>query len=112
MKFAVIGAGSWGTTLANLLSNNGHDVMLWAREPEVVEGINKDHHNPYFVSHLEISKTLVCTNDMDEAIDKSELALISIPSGFIKATLEPHREHLKKLIDNANTINCINGPHV
>lgn len=102
MKFAVIGAGSWGTTLANLLSNNGHDVILWAREPEVVEGINKNHHNPYFVSHLEISKTLVCTNDMDEAIDKSELALLSIPSGFIKATLEPHKEHLKKLRGIAN----------
>ena len=53
MNFAVIGAGSWGTTLANLLSNNGHKVMLWAREPEVVAGINTDRHNPYFVSHLE-----------------------------------------------------------
>lgn len=102
MNFAVIGAGSWGTTLANLLSNNGHKVILWAREPEVVEGINKDRHNPYFVSHLEINKTLVCTNDMDEAIDKSEIALISIPSGFIKATLEPHKEHLKKLRGIAN----------
>ena len=68
MKFAVIGAGSWGTTLANLLSNNGHHVMLWAREPEVVAGINTDRHKPYFVSHLEINQSLVCTNNMDEAI--------------------------------------------
>ena len=102
MKFAVIGAGSWGTTLANLLANNGHEVRLWAREPEVVEGINKDHHNPYFVSHLEINKNLICTNDMDEAIDASELALLSIPSGFIKATLEPHKDHLRKLRGIAN----------
>ena len=102
MKFAVIGAGSWGTTLANLLSNNGHKVMLWAREPEVVAGINTDRHNPYFVSHLEINHTLVCTNDMDEAIEASELALISIPSGFIKDTLEPHKEHLRNLKGIAN----------
>ena len=102
MKFAVIGAGSWGTTLANLLSNNGHKVMLWAREPEVVAGINTDRHNPYFVSHLEINPTLVCTNDMDEAINASELALISIPSGFIKDTLAPHKESLRKLKGIAN----------
>ena len=102
MKFAVIGAGSWGTTLANLLSNNGHQVMLWAREPEVVAGINTDRHNPYFVSHLEINQSLVCTNNMDEAIKASELALISIPSGFIKDTLEPHKETLRSLKGIAN----------
>lgn len=102
MNFAVIGAGSWGTTLANLLSNNGHKVMLWAREPEVVAGINTDRHNPYFVSHLEINPTLVCTNNMDEAINASELALISIPSGFIKDTLEPHKNALRKLRGIAN----------
>ena len=102
MRFAVIGAGSWGTTLANLLSSNGHQVRLWAREPEVVEGINQNRHNPYFVPHLNLNESLVATGDMDEAIIASELALISIPSGFIKATLEPHKEALKKLIGIAN----------
>lgn len=102
MKFAVIGAGSWGTTLANLLSENGHEVRLWAREPEVVEGINSKRHNPYFVPDLEINKSLVATNDMEEAINASELALLSIPSGFVKATLEAHKPSLKKLRGIAN----------
>ena len=41
MKCAVIGGGAWGTALANVLAANGHDVALWAREPDVVESINE-----------------------------------------------------------------------
>jgi glycerol-3-phosphate dehydrogenase (NAD(P)+) len=97
MKFVVIGAGSWGTTLANILANNGNEVILWAREPEVVAGINKDKKNPFFVSHLTINENLVCTGNLSEAIEASEYGLLSIPSGFIGSVLEPEKAQLKKL---------------
>lgn len=97
MKFAVIGAGSWGTTLANLLCENGHPVRLWARETEVVEGINKNRRNPFFVTHLELNPALSCTNDLPEAVADAEIALFSIPSSFIRSAIEPHKELLKQL---------------
>jgi glycerol-3-phosphate dehydrogenase (NAD(P)+) len=97
MKFAVIGAGSWGTTLANLLCDNGHQVKLWAREPEVVSGINAAHRNPFFVSHLALHHDLVCTQNVPEALAEAEIALLSIPSGFIRSAIEPYKTQLKSL---------------
>ena len=46
---AVLGAGSWGTTLANLLAAKGDTVRIWAYEPEVVQAINRDHENSFFL---------------------------------------------------------------
>ena len=46
MRLSVFGAGSWGTALAHQMARRGHVVLLWAREPEVVEGINQTHRNP------------------------------------------------------------------
>lgn len=97
MKFAVIGAGSWGTTLANLLCDNGHQVRLWAREPEVVTGITTAHRNPFFVSHLALNPLLECTQNLPEALSGAEIALLSIPSSFIRPTIEPHKEQLRSL---------------
>ena len=46
MRVAVIGAGSWGTALALVLAEAGHEVVLWARTPEVARAINEEHRNP------------------------------------------------------------------
>lgn len=97
MRFAVLGAGSWGTTLANLLCENGHQVALWAREEEVVEGINKKRHNPFFVSHLQLDPSLIAVPSIDTALENADFALTSIPSGFIKETLNPYGKKLAKL---------------
>jgi len=47
-KIAVIGGGSWGTALANLLTDNKHEVTIFVREPEIVASINNDHINCFF----------------------------------------------------------------
>ena len=53
MRCAVIGAGAWGTVLADLLARNGHEVRLWAYEPDVVEAINRTRENMRFLrGHL------------------------------------------------------------
>ena len=54
MKLSVFGGGSWGTAMAHQLARRGHEVVLWARETEVAEGINADHRNPLFISDLDL----------------------------------------------------------
>ena len=50
MRCAVVGAGAWGTALGHVLATNGHDVRLWAREPEVATSINGLHENTLFLA--------------------------------------------------------------
>lgn len=106
MKFAVLGAGSWGTTLANLLCENDHLAVLWARETEVVSGINREHRNPFFVSHLQLHESLKAVADIDEALEDADFAVTSIPSGFVKETL---RDYGCKLASLKGIINVAKG---
>ena len=64
MRISVIGAGSWGTALAHQVARRGHRVRLWARESEVVEGINGQHRNPLFLSDLDVHPEVVAEGDL------------------------------------------------
>lgn len=60
----VIGAGAWGTALAQMLASDGRDVTLWAYEPEVVEAINTDHRNPLYLPSATLAPTIRATGDL------------------------------------------------
>lgn len=64
----VIGAGAWGTALAQMLSTDGRDVVLWAYEPEVVEAINTGHRNPLYLPSATLSPTIRATGDLGEFV--------------------------------------------
>ncbi len=96
MNFAVLGAGSWGTTLANLLAEKNFNVNIWAREPEVVSGINEKNRNPFFVNHLQLNNGLKAVNNIEEATENCDYILTAIPSGFLKQTIGEHKNSLKK----------------
>ena len=61
MKIGVIGGGAWGTALAQVAAHRGEPVTLWAREPEVVEGINARHENALFLSGVPLSPSIRAT---------------------------------------------------
>lgn len=84
MKVAVIGAGSWGTALANVLGNNGHNVGLWARKSEVVQGINADHVNPRYLSDITLSENVVATLSHQDAVLRARAALVVTPSSMAR----------------------------
>jgi glycerol-3-phosphate dehydrogenase (NAD(P)+) len=67
----VIGAGAWGTALAQMLASDGRDVMLWAYEPEVVAAINADRRNPLYLPSAILAPTIRATGDLADlaAID-------------------------------------------
>lgn len=84
MKIAVIGAGSWGTALANLLGNKGYNVSLWARRPEVVEAINTEHRNPRYLSDIALSENIVATLSHRDAVQYARAAVVVTPSNLVR----------------------------
>ena len=64
MRSAVIGAGAWGTALADVLARNGHTVTLWALEPDVVEGVNALHENARFLPGATLAPSLLASGLM------------------------------------------------
>jgi glycerol-3-phosphate dehydrogenase (NAD(P)+) len=81
-RVAVVGAGSWGTTLAAILAKNGHDVVLWAFEPDVVQQIAGAHENQRFLPGIRLPDTLRVTGDLAEALSRAEVAVNVVPSQF------------------------------
>jgi len=84
---AVLGAGSWGTTLADLLARKGERVRLWAYEPEVVESVNRRHENPVFLPGVPLAAGLVAEGDAREAVKGAEVLVSAAPSHALRAVL-------------------------
>lgn len=83
-RCAVIGAGAWGTALADLLARNGHAVRLWAYEPDVAESVNVRHANPRFLPGLTLTHTVHATHELAEALDGAGLAFWVTPSHVLR----------------------------
>ncbi len=86
MNSCVIGGGSWGTALASVLAHNG-PVRLWAREPEVVEGINRDHRNPRYQTDIDLPPNIEATGDLRAAVKGAELVCVVVPSHALRTVM-------------------------
>ena len=84
MRCAVVGAGAWGTALADLLARNGHDVTLWAREPDVVEGVAARHENARFLAGARLAPTLRASGDLHATVRGAELVVYAAPSHVLR----------------------------
>ena len=95
-KIGVIGAGSWGTALANLLAQKGMEVSLWVREEEVYTQMVQEGVNDLFLPSVSLSSNLVPVQSFEEALAGKELILIVVPSHVFRNVLERLRPHLLK----------------
>jgi glycerol-3-phosphate dehydrogenase (NAD(P)+) len=86
-RLGVIGAGAWGTALAQVLSDGQDELLLWAREPDVVEQINEAHENQTFLSGYPLRENIRATQNMDE-LAFCEALLIVTPAQHLRASLE------------------------
>ena len=84
---AVIGAGSWGTTLADLLAKKGHAVTLWAYEPELVLEMRSSRENTPFLPGFKLHEKLRFTNDLEEAYAGCTMVLNVVPSQLVRRVL-------------------------
>ncbi|MBN2718754.1 MAG: NAD(P)-dependent glycerol-3-phosphate dehydrogenase [Deltaproteobacteria bacterium] len=95
---AILGAGTMGTALAQLLASNGHSVQLWAYETELVDVINTQHENTLFLPGMTLSKNIVATSAFSDALSNAEYALSVTPSQVIRTLWGKAQKYL--------------GPHV
>jgi glycerol-3-phosphate dehydrogenase (NAD(P)+) len=91
-RVGVIGGGAWGTALAQVCARAGRDVVLWAREPEVVESINTRHENATFLAGVPLEPVLRATGDFADLADL-DLILAVPPAQHMRSTLAAFAPH-------------------
>lgn len=106
MKPTVIGAGNWGTAIANLLAKKGFSTKLHAHEPEVADCINQNHENPLFLKNIKLSQNLTAFNKIEESVKDSDVIIMATPSQFYRHTLESAIEFISEEIP---IISCVKG---
>jgi len=94
LKVGVLGGGSWGTTVASLVTRNA-PVTLWARNPETVKEINTQHTNATYLPGASIPEKLVATNDIGEAVSGADVVVMGIPSQNFRQVLTEVKQHIR-----------------
>jgi glycerol-3-phosphate dehydrogenase (NAD(P)+) len=94
LNVAVLGGGSWGTTVAALTARNT-PVTLWARNPDTVKEINEQHSNRTYLPDAELPKALRATHDIAEAVSGADVVVMAIPSQNFRVVLEEVSRHLR-----------------
>ena len=94
MKIGVIGAGSWGTTLANVLAKKGHDVTLWVYEADLAKRLQETGVNDLYLEGITLSSKLAYTNDLSEAAENSQLMLLVSPSQVMRHVLKDLKAYI------------------
>jgi glycerol-3-phosphate dehydrogenase (NAD(P)+) len=93
-RVAVIGAGSWGTALANLLAKKGVETVLWAWEREAAEGVEREHRNPLYLSEIELDPRLRATSDLAAAAGTADVVVSVSPSHVVRTVMGRAAQHL------------------
>lgn len=83
-KIAVIGAGSWGTALAQTLAAGGNEVVMWARKPEVAQAITQTHRNPRYLAGVMLAESITATSNLSECAQGAEAVVMVTPSRLMR----------------------------
>ncbi len=95
-RVAVVGAGSWGTALSALLSDKGHDVCLWAFEPDVAEQITQSRENVSYLSGVKLPENLRSTADLAKALQGAEVVVSVSPAQVVGPVMEEAAPHIEE----------------
>lgn len=94
LKVGLLGGGSWGTTVASVISRNA-PITLWARDAETVDGINGAGENRKYLPGVKLPSALRATNDMAAVVAGADVLVMGVPSHSFRGVLEEARKHLR-----------------
>lgn len=89
MRCAVVGAGAWGTTFAQVLADAGNDVVLWAQQEATARSITFQHTNSRYLPGVSLPTTITATTEAHAALAGAELVVVALPSDVVRSALEP-----------------------
>ncbi|MDO3386462.1 NAD(P)H-dependent glycerol-3-phosphate dehydrogenase [Gilvimarinus sp. SDUM040013] len=95
LKVAVLGGGSFGTAIANIVALNGHHTYLWMRDTENAEKCQREHENTRYLPGFKLAPSLQITSDLEQAINATDLVLVSIPSHSFREVCRQIKPYLK-----------------
>ena len=99
MRIAVLGAGSWGTTLAILLNYNTHDVTLWSHRADHADAIRETRENTTLLPGIRIPERVEITSDLELSVSNAEMLVAAVPTQFLRSVAERLKSHnLQKVV--------------
>jgi glycerol-3-phosphate dehydrogenase (NAD(P)+) len=105
-RIGIVGGGAFGTAMACVLRRSGHQIALWAREPEVVAAINRDSRNPQFLDGVDLPRGIAATADLGTAVQGADLVLLAPPAQHMRAVAVSLKSHLQ---ENIAVVSCSKG---
>lgn len=96
MKITLCGGGSWGTAIARLLSNKGHELNFYIRNKEVIEDIRKNKENTKYLPGAKFEKEINLTNNLDSVLEDIEVFIIAVPTSSIREVLTSIKGKISK----------------
>ena len=94
LKVALLGGGSWGTTVASVVSRNA-PITLWARDAATVAEINTEHRNSSYLPGIKLPEALKATTDLSEAVSSADVVIMGVPSSSFRAVLGDVAQHIR-----------------
>lgn len=94
-RIGILGAGSWGTALAILLHDNGHDVTVWSIHEREVEMLNTTRRHESKLPGVEIPEGILFTTDMKETMSDKDVCVLAVPSPFIRSTCQKMKAYVR-----------------
>lgn len=95
-RAAVVGAGSWGTTLANLLAKNGHAVSLWVRDPRLADEMRRGRRNLRYLPDFELHDSVQPMADLSAAVAGARIVVSALPSHVVREVMERAASHVEE----------------
>lgn len=95
-KLSVVGAGSWGSALAVLLANNGHEVMLWSHSPEEVQMLTKDREQKDKLPGIKLPDNVLVEPDLQKALTDRDIIVMAVPSPVVRSMAHQMAPYVKE----------------
>jgi len=97
-KVTVLGAGSWGTALAMVLTENGHDTLIWSHREDQANEINERHTNEKYLPNIQLPEKLTATSDIKSAVEHGEILVFAVPTKAIREVAGQVMNYLDKKV--------------